>query len=338
MEQSPGGLAAALRGLRGTHVWVGWPGTRRPAASTRSASASGSRADGLYPVFLSPRRKRASTAASATTRSGRSSTTCRAGSASPRTRGAATSTSTSASPTTIAEHCTPGCRVWVHDFQLMLVPEALRRRRPDVSIGFFLHIPFPSSEIYRLLPAREQVLRGLLGADYVSFHTGDYARHFRSSLLRILGIDSEPDVVEHEGRLVGIGVDPIGIDVESFHETLADPETKQRPGRDRGALRGPAADPRRRAARLHQGDPAEAAGVRALPRARPRAGEDDHHVADPRPVTAREPRVPGHAGRDRAAGGACERAVRRAGPHAGRVRPPEHHAGRAGRRSTGAPT
>src|SRR5581483_2411413 len=127
----------------------------------------------------------------------------------------------------IAELCAPGSRVWVHDFQLMLVPEALRRRRPDVSIGFFLHIPFPSSELYRLLPVREQVLHGLLGADYVSFHTGDYARHFRSSCLRVLGVESEPDAIEHEGRLVGIGVDPIGIDVERFRETLADPETER---------------------------------------------------------------------------------------------------------------
>ena len=63
---------------------------------------------------------------------------------------------------------------------------------PGLSIGFFLHIPFPSSEMYRLLPAREQLLRGLLGADYVSFQIGDYARHFRSSCLRMLGIDSEP--------------------------------------------------------------------------------------------------------------------------------------------------
>jgi len=117
---------------------------------------------------------------------------------------------------TILEHCEPTGRVWVHDFHLMLVPGMLRRLLPRLSIGFFLHIPFPSSEIYRLLPAREEILHGLLGADYISFQVGDYARHFRSSCLRILGIDSEPDWLELDGRRVGIGVDPIGIDVQGF--------------------------------------------------------------------------------------------------------------------------
>jgi trehalose 6-phosphate synthase/phosphatase len=125
---------------------------------------------------------------------------------------------------TIAEHSPERALVWVHDFHLALVPEALRRRRPDVAIGYFLHIPFPSSEIYRLLPARSEILRGILGADYIGFHTGDYARHFRSSCLRVLGLESEPDTIEHGGRTVGIGVHPIGIDVDRFRETMHEPE------------------------------------------------------------------------------------------------------------------
>jgi trehalose 6-phosphate synthase/phosphatase len=107
----------------------------------------------------------------------------------------------------------------------MLVPAMLRRRAPDLSVGFFLHTPFPSSEVYRLLPSREEALRGLLGADYVSFQVGDYLRHFRSSCLRVLGIDSTPDALTIGSRRVGIGVDPIGIDTEGFRETIADPET-----------------------------------------------------------------------------------------------------------------
>ena len=125
----------------------------------------------------------------------------------------------------ILEHCQPDARVWVHDFHLMLVPEMLRRQAPGLSIGFFLHIPFPSSEIYRLLPEREQLLRGVLGADYISFQVGDYARHFRSSCLRILGVDSEPDWLDLDGRRVGIGVDPIGIDIPGFREVIAGKET-----------------------------------------------------------------------------------------------------------------
>ena len=125
----------------------------------------------------------------------------------------------------ILEQVEPDGVVWIHDFHLMLVPEMLRRRQPRLSIGFFLHVPFPSSEVYRVLPPREQLLRGVLGADYVSFQIGDYARHFRSSCLRVLGLDSNPDSVDFEGRRVAIGVDPIGIDVAGFRNTLASAET-----------------------------------------------------------------------------------------------------------------
>jgi trehalose 6-phosphate synthase/phosphatase len=223
-EPSSGGLAAALGGLEGSRTWVGWPGTAVPQELEARVSKRLAR-DGLYPVFLSPEEE-----------DGFYGRICndsiwplfhylpgRFGFSQEAWSRYVDVNERFAEA--IAQRCRPGSRVWVHDFHLMLVPEALRRRRPDVAIGFFLHIPFPSSEIYRLLPSREQVLRGLLGADYISFHTGDYARHFRSSLLRVLGIDSEPDAVEHEGRLVGIGVDPVGIDVESFKQTLADPET-----------------------------------------------------------------------------------------------------------------
>ena len=219
-----GGLAAALRGLRGSHRWVGWPGTViQPEYEIRVRKRLAT--SGLRPVFLSAEDEESFY--------GR---ICN-DSIWPLFHYLPDRFSFSQEgwdryvevneryADEIAEQCTPGCKVWVHDFHLMLVPEALRRRRPDVAIGFFLHIPFPSSEIYRLLPAREQVLRGLLGADYIGFHTGDYARHFRSSCLRVLGLESEPDVIEYEGRLVGIGADPIGIDVEGFQATLGDPET-----------------------------------------------------------------------------------------------------------------
>lgn len=118
-----------------------------------------------------------------------------------------------------------GARVWVHDFHLMLVPAMLRTMQPDLAVGFFLHIPFPSSEVYRLLPAREVVLRGLLGADYLSFQTADDARHFRSACLRVLGLESAPDSIEVGGRQVGIGIDPIGIDTAGFVDALKDPAT-----------------------------------------------------------------------------------------------------------------
>jgi len=223
-ERAHGGLAAALNGLEGPHKWIGWPGAVIPPEHEQQVREVLA-ADGLHPVFLSAEDEDAFYGRICNDSlwplfhymTGRFSFTQQAWQryVDVNERFAEA----------IAEECTPGCQVWVHDFHLMLVPEALRRRRPDVSIGFFLHVPFPSSEIYRVLPSREQVLRGMLGADYIGFHTGDYVRHFRSSCLRVLGIEPEPDVVEYEGRLVGVGADPIGIDVESFLRTLADPET-----------------------------------------------------------------------------------------------------------------
>jgi trehalose 6-phosphate synthase/phosphatase len=106
--------------------------------------------------------------------------------------------------------------VWVHDYQLMLLPQLLREAVPELAIGFFLHIPFPSSDVFRVLPRREEVVRGLLGADFVAFQTHGHLQHFRSSLLRILGIGSRMDRVETDGRFVRFDVLPIGITPEEF--------------------------------------------------------------------------------------------------------------------------
>lgn len=77
-------------------------------------------------------------------------------------------------------------KVWVHDYHLMLLPQIIKQKRPDISIGFFLHIPFPSYEIFRILPWREELIEGLLGADLIGFHTYDYQRHFTSCVRRLL--------------------------------------------------------------------------------------------------------------------------------------------------------
>jgi trehalose 6-phosphate synthase/phosphatase len=112
----------------------------------------------------------------------------------------------------VAERTQPGDLVWVHDYQLMLVPELLRERVPDARIGFFLHIPFPSSEIFRLLPQRERVLEGLLGADLIGFHTAAFVRHFASSVLRLLSAPTEVDRIRWRSRSVRLGVFPMGVD------------------------------------------------------------------------------------------------------------------------------
>ncbi|MEZ0273705.1 MAG: trehalose-6-phosphate synthase, partial [Roseimicrobium sp.] len=121
----------------------------------------------------------------------------------------------------VAAEYKPGDRIWVQDYQLCLVPGLLRKRLPDASIGFFLHIPFPASGVFRILPWRREILQGMLGADLIGFHTFSYARHFSSCLLRILGLESDVDTVTHEGRLVRIGAFPISIDTEYFENASA---------------------------------------------------------------------------------------------------------------------
>jgi trehalose 6-phosphate synthase/phosphatase len=117
----------------------------------------------------------------------------------------------------------PGDAIWVHDYQLMLVPALLRERLPDARIGFFLHIPFPSSEVFRILPWRREVLRGLVGADLLGFHTFAYLRHFVTSLLHIEGIEAQVDRIRVGDRIVHIGVFPMSIDAAAFEQLAMDP-------------------------------------------------------------------------------------------------------------------
>ncbi|MBL8723093.1 MAG: bifunctional alpha,alpha-trehalose-phosphate synthase (UDP-forming)/trehalose-phosphatase [Planctomycetes bacterium] len=123
----------------------------------------------------------------------------------------------------VAEQYQPGDMVWVHDFHLMLVPALLRARLPEARIGFFLHIPFPSSEVFRVLPWRAELLRGLLGADLIGFHTLSYQRHFAASLLRVLGLEVEVDRLLVDGREVRLAALPMGIDSKHFAELGDDP-------------------------------------------------------------------------------------------------------------------
>ncbi|CAM9115789.1 unnamed protein product [Choristocarpus tenellus] len=109
--------------------------------------------------------------------------------------------------------------VLVHDYDLMLLPALLRKRFPDVTCGFFLHCPFPSTEFYRMLPVRQVLLEGILGADLVSFNHFDYVRHFLNSCTRILGLESYPSRVEYNGRLITVSICPMGINPEAFEMT-----------------------------------------------------------------------------------------------------------------------
>lgn len=108
--------------------------------------------------------------------------------------------------------------IWVHDYQLMLVPQMVKEKRPNTSIGFFLHIPFPSYEIFRTLPWREEILEGLLGSDLIGFHTYDYERHFLSSVRRLLGLEVSFNDIHLDNRVIKVDSFPMGIDYKKFRD------------------------------------------------------------------------------------------------------------------------
>ena len=119
--------------------------------------------------------------------------------------------------TAVLENIAPGDTIWIHDYQLLLCPKMIKDVRPDVNIGFFLHIPFPSFEIFRTFPEREMLLEGILGADLIGFHTFDYERHFLSSVKRILRLDVNFNKIIQGIREITVNTFPMGIDYEKFN-------------------------------------------------------------------------------------------------------------------------
>jgi trehalose 6-phosphate synthase/phosphatase len=116
----------------------------------------------------------------------------------------------------VLEVAQPDDIIWIHDYQLMLLPELIREKLPDITMGFFLHIPFPSFEVFRLLPWRNEIVRGLLGADLIGFHTYDYARHFHSSVRRLTDYEQSYGRITVGNRVVRADTFPLGIDYDRF--------------------------------------------------------------------------------------------------------------------------
>ncbi|SEP08991.1 bifunctional alpha,alpha-trehalose-phosphate synthase (UDP-forming)/trehalose-phosphatase [Mucilaginibacter sp. OK283] len=114
---------------------------------------------------------------------------------------------------TIAE---PGDVIWIHDYQLLLLPGLVRHEIPDVSIGFFLHIPFPSHEMFRLIPWRSELLEGMLGADLIGLHTFDDVRHFLGATTRILPVTSSANIIATGERSIVVESFPMGIDEQKY--------------------------------------------------------------------------------------------------------------------------
>ena len=216
-----------------------------------------------------------------------------------------------------AEQAAPGATVWVHDYQLQLVPRMLREQRDDVRIGFFNHIPFPGYEIFAQLPWRRQVVEGLLGADLLGFQRRADATNFLRACRRAVGLTTKGSTVR-VARAGGLAGDPGG--------RVPDLDRREGPGRDRPAGRrqetvradlrgagraGPGAAGRRPIG-LHQGHPAPAARLRrAGGRRAARAAAGADPGGQPEPGTGRG--VPDASGRGRGDGGPDQRRARGGG-------------------------
>jgi len=138
-----------------------------------------------------------------------------------------------------AEAAPPGAIVWIQDYHLQLVPAFLRELRPDVRIGFFMHIPFPPPELFKQLPRRAELLRGLLGADLVGFQNPGGANNFVRLAERLLGLRVRHHEIEVDNRLVRVGAFPISIDVAELEELATTDEVRRRAAQIRADLGNP---------------------------------------------------------------------------------------------------
>jgi trehalose 6-phosphate synthase/phosphatase len=131
---------------------------------------------------------------------------------------------------TLLEAIRPDDTVWIHDYHLMLLPHLLRKALPKIRIGFFLHIPFPQFEIFRLIPGkwRREILQGLLGANLIGFHTHEYGEYFLRSVQRILGYGHSMGglTIDEDDRLVRVGTFPMGIDFQRFYDAASGMEVQ----------------------------------------------------------------------------------------------------------------
>lgn len=130
----------------------------------------------------------------------------------------------------LIEIARPGDVLWIHDYQLFLVPSLIRQKLPDATIGFFLHIPFPSYEIFRMLHQRwkESLINGMLGADLIGFHTHEYVQHFLKTVRMVMGYDHQYRGIALGNRMIKVDLFPLGIDIDLFRQATQNPVTIQK--------------------------------------------------------------------------------------------------------------
>ena len=154
--------------------------------------------------------------------------------------------------------------LWIHDYHLMLLPKLVREKFPEMPIGFFLHIPFPSWEVFRMLPRpwREEIIEGLLGSSLIGFHTHDYVRDFLTSVLRTSGYEHQLGSLTLRDRVVKVDTFPMGVEFDRFEQAAKSTETELQRGGTAPEVHRPEGDFFRGPAGLHEGPHQPAARLR----------------------------------------------------------------------------
>ncbi|RZL12710.1 MAG: bifunctional alpha,alpha-trehalose-phosphate synthase (UDP-forming)/trehalose-phosphatase, partial [Hymenobacter sp.] len=227
-QPSEGGLATGLGSIykQGDNLWIGWPGLFVQDASEEEYICNELRDDNMAPVFLTEAEIR-------DFYEGFSNSTLwptfhyfSEFATYDQTHWEAYVRVNEKFCAAVLAHAGPEDTIWIHDYQLLLLPEMLRRARPEASIGFFLHIPFPSQELIRVMPWRTELLNGMLGADLIGFHTFGYLRHFLSAVSHLLGLPAQNGQIETANRTVRVDAFPMGIDYERYAQAAASPEAQ----------------------------------------------------------------------------------------------------------------
>lgn len=221
VHASPGGLATGLSSYfqGGEGVWVGWPGIARERLTPdeRHEIEQRLRAQNCQPVFLSQEEVDRYYLGFSNRTLWPLAHYFPQHTVYDRTLWEAYRHVNETFCEAVAGAARKGDTIWVHDYQLMLLPAMLRKRLGnEVAIGFFLHIPFPAFEVFRSLPWRREIVEGLMGADLVGFHTYDYALHFFEGVRRLSGVADHVGRITWEGRLVVVDAFPMGIDVDRY--------------------------------------------------------------------------------------------------------------------------
>ncbi len=226
-EPSAGGLATGLGCIykKGDNIWIGWPGFHDYEMSERDMITSELQKENMVPVFLSRKDVKEFY-------EGFSNKTIwplfhyfTEFAQYDQSLWKAYERVNHMFSEELLKYAHPEDVIWIHDYQLLLLPGILRDKLPEATIGFFLHIPFPSFEIFRLLPWRTKMIEGILGADLIGFHTYDDIRHFLSAVNRILGLDNTVGKIRYDNRLISVDAFPMGIDYEKYQQAPRHKET-----------------------------------------------------------------------------------------------------------------